>query len=122
MRTWLIVLFTLLLVGCSSSQPADDSVQITADRAWHLAAMYYAHYISGCGGVGEVAAHGSYWQAPVHFGVAGTPQGSIRVDRYTGTVSYGWRHPTVSAKSLDQWFASYANRGVQPNSLLGHEN
>jgi hypothetical protein len=101
MRTWFIVIFSLLLVSCGTPQLAGGSVEINADRAWHLAAMYYTHYVSGCGGVGEVVARDSFWEAPVHFGYAGTLQGSIRVDRHTGTVSYSG-HPTVSAGSLDK--------------------
>jgi hypothetical protein len=82
----------------------NETKGINADRAWKLASMYYHCHVSGCGGVGEVVLHGDYWEAPVHFGYAGTPQGSIRVHRYSGTVSYRG-HPTVSAESLDAWFA-----------------
>jgi hypothetical protein len=114
MRLLFIIVFAVVIAGCKSPQPVSNSVGISADRAWHLAAMYYTHYISGCGGVGEVVARDSYWDAPVHFGYAGTFQGYIHVNRQTGRVSYSWRHPSVSAASLDEWFYSVTHV-VQPN-------
>ena len=75
--------------------------------------MYYSRYLGGSGGVGAVNKQGDYWIAPVHFGYAGTFRGYIRVDRHTGTVSYSW-HPTVSAQSLDSWFASLSKRSRAP--------
>ncbi|MEI7533708.1 MAG: hypothetical protein WCK57_05010 [Verrucomicrobiae bacterium] len=116
MRNSFIIIFTLLLVSCKSSQPASDSVEITADRAWHLAAIYDMQYISCSGGVGDVVAKGNYWEVPVHVDLVSTTLGNIRVNRHTGDVSYGWRHPEVSAKSLDQWFTSATNGIVLPNS------
>ena len=113
--TSIIVTFVVFLaaIQISTSAAAATASDVTADRAWHLAAMYYSHYVSGCGGVGDIVARGDYWEAPVYFGYAGTRQGSIRVHRHSGTVSYGG-HPTVSAQSLDSWFASATRRAHAP--------
>lgn len=105
--------WTIALVHVSTCVSVAASEEISADRGWHLAAMYYSRYVSGCGGVGAVKEHGHYWIAPVHFGRAGTFRGYIRVDRATGTVSYSW-HPTVSAESLEAWFASVTKRPRAP--------
>jgi hypothetical protein len=82
---------------------------INADRAWHLAQRYYMRYFGGCGGVGAVVPRGDFWEAPVHFGYAGTFEGYIRVHRHTGAVSHP-RYPTLSAASVDSWFASLTKR------------
>jgi hypothetical protein len=100
----------LQLTMCAPVVAADG---ISADRAWHLGQTYYMRYLGGCGGVGTVVQRGEYWLAPVHFGYAGTFHGYIRVDRRTGIASYGW-HPTVSAQSLDSWFASVTKRPRAP--------
>ncbi len=102
---------TIAHVGTAT--PVARPTEITADRAWHLAARYYHHYVSGCGGVGQVILRGDYWDAPVHFGYAGTLRGSIRIDRHTGNVSYGG-YPTVSAQNLDSWFTSVTKRRHAP--------
>ena len=104
---------SIAVAQIARSAPAASSADIKADCAWHLAAIYYSRYVSGCGGVGTVIARRDYWIAPVHFGYAGTFRGYIRVDRHTGTVSYSW-HPTVSAQSLDAWFASVTKRPHSP--------
>ena len=93
------------------------SGEISRDRAHHLAAAYFAHYVSGCGGVEAPVLRGEYWDAPVRFGVAGTLRGSIHVDRRTGTVLYRWgfqSYPTVSAGSLEAWTASLKKRSHAP--------
>ena len=100
----------LQLTMCAPVVAADG---ISADRAWRLGQTYYMRYLSGCGGVGTVVQRGEYWLAPVHVGYAGTFHGYIRVDRRTGIASYGW-HPTVSAQSLDSWFASVTKRPRAP--------
>jgi len=103
----------IAIARIATSAPSSPSTGITAERAWHLAAMYYDRYVSGCGGVGSVVLRGDYWAAPVHFGYAGTPRGSIHVDRRTGSTSYGG-YATVSAQSLDSWFASVTKRHHAP--------
>jgi len=100
MKRTVIIVSTVAIVHFLLPVVTAASSEISAERAWHLAATYYHRYVSGCGGVGEVVARGNYWDAPVHFGYAGTFRGYIRVDRRTGTVSYSG-HPTVSAQSLD---------------------
>jgi len=109
----IIAICSIAILQLRAATPAGSASEINAVRAWHLAANYYHRYVSGCGGVGEVVAHGSYWSAPVRFGFAGTPRGSIRVDRHTGTVSYS-AHPTVSAQSLDSCFSSVTKRSHAP--------
>ena len=104
---------SIAIARIATSAPTAPSTAITADRAWHLAARYYSRHVSGCGGVGPVVLRGDYWDALVHFGYAGTLRGSIRVDRRTGSVSYGG-YPTVSAQSLDSWFASATKRHHAP--------
>jgi hypothetical protein len=110
----------IVIAACSiasariaTSTPTTRSTEISADRAWHLAARYYRRHVSGCGGVGQVTLRGDYWDAPVHFGVTGQLRGSIHVDRRTGTVSYGG-YPTVSAQSLDRWFTAVRKRHHAP--------
>ena len=91
--------------------------EISQNRAHHLAAGYFARYVSGCGGVEAPVLRGEYWDAPVRFGVAGTLRGSIRVERRSGTVSYRWAfqsYPTVSAESLETWTASLKKRSRAP--------
>jgi hypothetical protein len=108
-----------LVVACSiaiaqaEASARSAASEVGADRAWKLASMYYHRHVSGCGGVGDVVARGKYWDAPVHFGFAGEFQGYIRVNRRTGTVSYSG-HPTVSAQSLDDWFARETKRPRAP--------
>ena len=87
---------------CSPVVGADE---ISSGRAWDLAQIYYMRYLGGCGGVGAVLSRQDHWLAPVRFGYAGTFRGYIRVNRHTGAVSYS-SHPTVSAQTLDSWFAS----------------
>ena len=95
----------IALVHTIICSPVVGADEISSDRAWHLAQTYYMRYLGGCGGVGAILSHRDHWLAPVHFGYAGTFRGYIRVDRQTGLVSYS-SHPTVSAQSLDSWFAS----------------
>src|SRR5436305_8275211 len=84
MKTTLFALFAMLAL--KSSLVA--SGEITRDHAHHLAAAYFARYVSGCGGVQPPSLRGDFWEAPVRFGYAGTPSGVIRVQRHTGVVSY----------------------------------
>jgi hypothetical protein len=107
-----IAVLGFVTVHATSSAGAASS-EVSSNRAWHLAAIYYSRYLGGCGGVGAVKKQGSYWIAPVHFGYAGTFRGYIRVDRQTGLVLYS-SHPTVSAQSLDSWFASVTTRPRAP--------
>jgi hypothetical protein len=103
-RFIVFVLCSAAIVQLGAAAPAASN-EISADRAWKLAQTYYMRYFGDCGGVGEIVARGGSWDAPVHFGYAGTFEGYIHVDRHTGAVSYPGR-PTWSAASLDQWFAS----------------
>jgi hypothetical protein len=57
----------------------------------------------GCGGVGTPILHGTSWEVPVLFGFAGTPNGSIHVDKASGFISYSYGgrvYPTLSPKQL----------------------
>jgi hypothetical protein len=91
--------------------------EISRAHAHHLAAAYFARYVSGCGGVEAPVPRGDYWEAPVRFGYAGTPSGAIRIHRHAGVVSYSWRFswhseswPTVAAADLDAWRESIKKR------------
>lgn len=101
------------LASGAPTPPTPGVAKITAIRASNLAQTYYMRYLGGHGGLGPVVQHETYWLAPVYLGPARTPNGSIRVDSRTGTVSYS-SHPTVSAKSLDSWFATVTKRGRAP--------
>ena len=88
--------------------------EIAQDRAHQLAASYFARYFEeGCGGVAVPTLRGSYWEAPIRLGFAGTLSGYIHVDRRSGTVSSDG-HPTVSAQSLEAWSASLHKRAHKP--------
>ena len=91
---------------------------ITRDRAHQLAAYYFARYFNeGCGGAALPELHGEYWESTARIGYAGTPSGTIRVHRRTGTVSYDRPlsfKPTVSAESLDRWSKSLDERTHKP--------
>jgi hypothetical protein len=91
-----------------------SGTDITRDRAHQLAVHYFARYSSeGCGGAAVPELHGEYWESIVRIGYAGTPSGTIRVHRHTGTVSYAGPlrfGPAVSAESLDRWSKSLHKR------------
>jgi hypothetical protein len=115
-----IILLPICAVLVLQSAFARES-DISRDHAHHLAAAYFARYVSGCGGVEAPLLRADYWEAPVRFGVAGTPSGFIRVHRRTGVVSYSWRAawhsgpwPTVPAKDLDAWRDSLKKRSHTP--------
>jgi hypothetical protein len=112
LRVHSLVTKVTVIAACSigvlrlgAATPADQSTEISADRAWHLASGYYHRHVNGCGGVGPVILRGDSWEAPVHFGVTGQLRGSIHVDRHTGNVSDDG-YPSISARSLDREFAS----------------
>jgi hypothetical protein len=78
---------------------------ISAREARRLASTYMLCHVSGCGGTKEPIARSSFWEVPVLFGYAGSPHGSIHVDRAIGLITYsyaGHRYPTVSTKQLTQ--------------------
>jgi hypothetical protein len=93
---------TALSYGLAIPLQADD---ISAREAWRLASTYMLCHVSGCGGTKEPVARGTFWEVPVLFGYAGSPHGSIHIDRATGLITYsyaGHRYPTVSPKQLAQ--------------------
>ena len=79
---------------------------ISAREAQRLASSYSLCVVGvGCGGVGIPILHGTSWEVPVLFGFAGTPHGSIHVDKASGFISYSYGgriYPTLSAKQLTQ--------------------
>ena len=114
MKTTLVA-FTALVTSQFALAASGD---ITQDRAHQLAAYYFARYFNeGCGGAAVPELHGDYWESTVRIGVAGTPSGTIRVHRHTGTVSYNRPYgfkPTVSAEALDRWSQSLRQRSHKP--------
>jgi hypothetical protein len=98
-----IAIFGALTFGGLLSLQAGD---ISAREAQRLAGSYSLCVVGmGCGGVGTPILHGTSWEVPVLFGFAGTPHGSIRVDKALGFISYSYGgrvYPTLSPKQLTQ--------------------
>lgn len=98
-----IATFAALTFGALLSVQAGD---ISARDAWRLASSYSLCVVGmGCGGVGTPILHGTSWEVPVLFGFAGTPHGSIRVNKASGFVSYSYGgriYPTLSPKQVTQ--------------------
>jgi hypothetical protein len=92
--------------------------EITQNHAQEVANYYLARYFPeiGCGGARRPTLRGEYWESAVAIGEDAKPSGTIRVHRFTGTVSYqgplGHR-PSASAESLDRW-ASKGNATRKP--------
>jgi hypothetical protein len=80
--------------------------EISAREAQRLASSYSLCVVGmGCGGVGAPVLRGTSWEVPVLFGFAGTPHGSIQVDKASGFISYtygGRVYPRLSPKQLSQ--------------------
>jgi hypothetical protein len=98
-----IAIFAALTFGAFLSLRAGE---ISAREAQRLASSYSLCVVGmGCGGVGTPTLHGTSWEVPVLFGFAGTPHGSIHVDKASGFVSYSYGgrvYPTLSPKQLTQ--------------------
>ena len=86
---------------------------VISEQARLLASMYMVCYISGCGGVEAPSPHRDYWEARVRFGVAGTPAGSIRIDRRTAAISYKGK-PTIYPKDFARWAKLFEQRRGAP--------
>jgi hypothetical protein len=95
----------LCLVVVATAVQGSAAEEITQERAWQLAATYYALYFRIEGGVGQPELHGGYWDAPIHEGAVGSFAGYVHVSRITGDVS-GSGHPVVSARSLEAYSKS----------------
>ena len=110
MKTALALLCWLLV--SQSSFMADG--EMSRNRAHQLAAYYFARYFAeGSGGAALPTLRGEYWESTVGIGYAGTPSGTIRIQRHSGRVSYDRRlsfKPSVSAESLDRWSKSLYER------------
>ena len=98
-----IAIFAALTFGGVLSLRAGD---ISVREAQRLASSYSLCVVRmGCGGVGTPILHGTSWEVPVLFGFAGTPHGSIHVDKASGFISYsygGQVYPSLSPKQLAQ--------------------
>ena len=98
-----MAIFAALIFGALVSLRAGE---ISAREAQRLASSYSLCVVGmGCGGVGTPALHGTSWQVPVLFGFAGTPHGSIHVDKASGLISYSYGgrvYPTLSPKQLTE--------------------
>jgi hypothetical protein len=95
----------LCLAIAATAIQASAAEEITQERAWQLAATYYALYFRIEGVVGQPELHGAYWDAPIHEGAVGSFAGYIHVSRVSGDVS-GSGHPVASARSLEAYSKS----------------
>jgi len=101
--TRIAIFAATLTFGAVLSLRAGD---ISGREAQRLASRYSFCIVGmGCGGVGDPILHGTSWEVPVLFGFAGTPHGSIHVDKASGFISYSYDgrvYPTLSPKQLTQ--------------------
>ena len=77
---------------------------ISPREAERLAGSYSVFVIGlSCGSVGTPVLHGDSWKVPLLSGLDARREGTIRVDRATGLISYRYRgetYPTLSPKQL----------------------
>ena len=109
--TRIAIFAATLTFGAVLSLQAGD---ITAREAQRLASTYSLCVVGmGCGGVGDPILHGTSWEVPVLFGFAGTPHGSIHVDKASGFISYSYGgrvYPTLSPKQLTEQEYDFIHR------------
>jgi hypothetical protein len=103
--SWLtvVIIVGLTLTAAAHAEPLSSS------RAHDLATTYMMQYISLCGVVEEPVSHRTYWELPIRVGQGAEPAGAIRVDKWTGSVSYT-HHPTATPESLAAWEKSLEKR------------
>ena len=91
----------LMIVSLSLSVRAGT---VSAREAERLAGTYSVFVIGqSCGGVGTPVLHGDSWEVPVLSGLDARREGTIRVHRARGLISYrhrGETYPTLSPKQL----------------------
>jgi hypothetical protein len=91
----------ILAFGAVLSLRAGD---ISGREAQRLASRYSLCVVGmGCGGVGDPILQGTSREVPVLFGFAGTPHGTIHVNKASGFISYSYGgrvYPTLSPKQL----------------------
>jgi hypothetical protein len=76
---------------------------VTRTQADLLADTYFQIFLGQCGGSGPVQQMRDHWSAPVVVGIAGAHDGALRIDRFTGAVSYH-RKPTLLPKDFPSAF------------------
>src|SRR4029077_6940488 len=109
--TLTMIMASLACAACATRDDAWVPHEFTAPEAFRLASTYRLMYIGGCGWSDPPIAHAGYWEVPVYVGIASHPEGSVRVDKHTGTVSYRWQDkagPTMTPKQL--WYAVHTRR------------